>query len=146
MDTIDLGAGDAPAVDANPDDEWGFSTGKKKKGKKGKAVEPDPLPPPEPEPTMDTIDFGAGDAPAADANPDDEWGFSTGKKKKGKKGKVRGLFLLSVCLHWDLSFALSETGWPRTSLPSVIVALHVSCWVALLVRSMSSGVGGCSVH
>lgn len=40
---------------------------------------------------MENVDLGGGgnaDAPA-EANPDDMWGFATtGKKKKGKKGKV----------------------------------------------------------
>ena len=67
--------------------------------KKGKAAEPEPEPEPEPapeepppeaEPAMENVDLGGGgnDA-AAEANPDDMWGFATtGKKKKGKKGKV----------------------------------------------------------
>lgn len=57
-------------------DDWGaFATvGKKKKGKKD--LDP-PLEPAAPDPLV----------PAA-ADPEDEWGFSTGKKKKGKKGKV----------------------------------------------------------
>lgn len=87
----------AVAADAPPEDDFGFSTGKKgKKGKKGKVSEPEPEPEPEvvvvPEPAMDTVDLGASVTVdgAGEGNAEDEWGgFSTGKKKKGKKGKVR---------------------------------------------------------
>lgn len=83
--------------------------------KKGKAAEPEPEPepepapeepPPEPEPPMENVDLGGGsnDAPA-EANPDDMWGFATtGKKKKGKKGKVslvfRSRFIVCFTFVW----------------------------------------------
>ncbi|KAI7399266.1 hypothetical protein KC336_g15109 [Hortaea werneckii] len=96
-------AGDEPPPaepEPDPIDDWGSfaPAGGKKKKKKGKAAEPEPEPEPEPapeepppeaEPAMENVDLGGGgnDA-AAEANPDDMWGFATtGKKKKGKKGK-----------------------------------------------------------
>lgn len=86
----------ANAGATNDFDDWGAftSVGKKKKGKK----EAD-IPPPPPEP----VDLGA--SATADALGDDDWGFSTGKKKKDKKkGKVRSFFaFLTPC------FALCTT-------------------------------------
>ena len=86
----------ANAGAANDFDDWGAftSVGKKKKGKKG--AEPD-IPPPPPEP----VDLGA--SATADALGDDDWGFSTGKKKKDKKkGKVRSFyFILTVFRFLD---------------------------------------------
>lgn len=64
--------------------EWSSFAPVGKKGKKGKkAKEPDPFPE-EPEPAVE-----APEAVAVEATADDDWGgFSTAKKKKGKKGKV----------------------------------------------------------
>ena len=47
----------------------------------------------EPEPAMETVDLGASADASVQPNPEDDFaGFSTGKKKKGKKGKVRSVF------------------------------------------------------
>ncbi|TKA80427.1 hypothetical protein B0A55_03398 [Friedmanniomyces simplex] len=83
-----------PVAAAVPEvaDDWGaFASvgGKKKKGKKGQP-EPEPIA----EPVLDTIDLDASGtldatpATATEPDPGDEWGFSSGKKRKGaKKGK-----------------------------------------------------------
>lgn len=117
--------GGADAGDANGEDDWGgfnmTAKEKKKAKKKGKNADPDP--PPE-EPAMDTIDLGAstGDVAAAgDANPDDDWGFSTGKKKKGKKGKVG--HVVSPVSHVRAMFHLAvEKGQIRLAAPLIAAA------------------------
>lgn len=104
-------AANAGATADPPADDWdAFAPvgGKKKKGKKGQAEPDPPPPPPPPVPESDTFDLGAS-APA-EANPDDDWGaFSTGKKKKGKKGKVCD-FRLSLRFRWIHVLYWSEIG------------------------------------
>lgn len=74
-------------------DEWS-SFAPVKKGKKGKK-DPDPPPPPPEE----TIDLGASATTGGDAEED--WGgFSTGKKKKGKKGKVSSISDYLICIRF----------------------------------------------
>lgn len=82
-------------------DDWDFGGGKKnkKKGKKGQKEDEEEEARKKEEEAAAAVtgsfwgdDGGdaAGGDPADVANPDDEWGMaSTGKKKKGKKGKVR---------------------------------------------------------
>lgn len=86
------GAGD------DDDDDWNEGGGKKKKkGKKGKTKndeeeeeekkeeekkEEDAVSP------LGKVPGSFWDDNAGDVDPDDEWGISTSKKKKGKKGKV----------------------------------------------------------
>ena len=90
------------AAEADPLDDWGaFATvGKKKKGKKGKAEPDEPMAPePETKSAWDTLDLGT--SATADANADDDWGgFTTGKKKKTKKGKVRYISLVVFRQRW----------------------------------------------
>lgn len=90
------------ANEADPGDEWGSFAPVGKKGKKGKkvATEPEPTPPeitPEPEaPAEDSANAGAADG----ENGDDWGGFTTAKKKKAKKGKVRTTAILFIALLW----------------------------------------------
>jgi len=79
------------------DDDWNEGGGKKKgkKGKKGKHKNDDEEEEEKEEEKEEDAASPAAKVPGSfwddnngDVNPDDEWGTSTGKKKKGKKGKV----------------------------------------------------------
>lgn len=104
------GSGDGGNNGGGDDDDWNDGGGKKKKkGKKGKNKDDD-----EDEEEKEKAKENEAEkeeeaaSPAAkvpgsfwddnngDVNPDDEWGVSSGKKKKGKKGKVCDVSSLSV--------------------------------------------------
>ena len=93
---------------------------------KGAELEPPPPPPP---PVAEIIDLGA--SATADANPDDEWGgFTTGKKKKGKKGKVRTFHAIALtCLlqrqsHATRNLSLHVIVNVKIAIPSPRIKMH----------------------
>lgn len=106
METIDLGttaaepetkaedtaAATTAAADTAADDPWGsFGTTKKdKKKKKGGFSWGDLDAEPTPEPAAEPVPEPVPEPAPEPAPAEDDWGFATtGKKKKGKKGKVR---------------------------------------------------------